>query len=174
MLVNWGPFGNFITSLVILNTLSMAMSHYKMDPVQAKYLREANAFFSIVFNIEMVLKLIALRKEYFYNSWNLLDMFIVLSADIGFLLQHFELSSGGGSSKAITILRAFRILRVVKLLQRLQSIKVIIDAVLNILPNISNVMSLFVLALFIYSCVGISLFAGVKMRGQGLDDKNNF
>ena len=101
-------------------------------------------------------------------------MFIVLSADIGFILQHTGLSSGGASSKAITILRAFRIMRVVKLLQRLQSIKVIIDAVINILPNISNVMSLFVLALFIYSCVGISLFAGIKMRGEGLDSKNNF
>lgn len=101
-------------------------------------------------------------------------MFIVLSADAGFLLQHFELTSGGASSKAITILRAFRILRVVKLLQKMQSIKVIIDAVINILPNISNVMSLFVLALFIYSCVGISLFAGIKIRGQGLDEKNNF
>ena len=54
-------------------------------------------------------------------------------------------------------------------------IKVIIDAVINILPNISNVMSLFVLALFIYSCVGISLFAGVKIRDDGfLDSKNNF
>ena len=70
----------------------MACQHYKMDPVQAAYLKQANAFFSIAFNIEMILKLIALQKEYFFNNWNLLDMFIVMSADIGFLLQHFELS----------------------------------------------------------------------------------
>jgi hypothetical protein len=57
-----------------------------MDPELAKILKNANNFFSIAFNIEMVLKLIAFRKEYFYNNWNLLDMFIVLSADIGFLL----------------------------------------------------------------------------------------
>ena len=57
-----------------------------MDPGFAKILKNANNFFSIAFNIEMVLKLIAIRKEYFYNNWNLLDMFIVLSADIGFLL----------------------------------------------------------------------------------------
>jgi hypothetical protein len=57
-----------------------------MDPELAKVLKNANNFFSIAFNIEMVLKLIAFRKEYFYNNWNLLDMFIVLSADIGFLL----------------------------------------------------------------------------------------
>ena len=57
-----------------------------MDPEFANILKNANNFFSIAFNIEMVLKLIAFRKEYFYNNWNLLDMFIVLSADIGFLL----------------------------------------------------------------------------------------
>jgi voltage-dependent calcium channel L type alpha-1D len=146
-----------------------------MDPDFAEKLSMGNAFFSFIFNVEMVLKLIALQGEYFRSSWNLLDMFIVVSADIGLLFTYFSAAQGGGaSSKAITILRAFRILRVVKLLQKMESIKVIIDAVINILPNITNVMSLFVLALFIYSCVGMSLFSVVRSRGEGLDKKNNF
>ena len=59
MLVNWNPFGNFITLLVILNTFGMACTSYQMDPELEKFLRNANNFFSIAFNVEMVLKLIA-------------------------------------------------------------------------------------------------------------------
>ena len=127
--------------------------------------------FSVIFNIEMFTKLLALRGGYFASSWNLLDMFIVLSADFGYIIKLAGLSDS--SSTAISILRAFRILRVVKLLQSLTSVKVIIDAVINILPNIANVMSLFMLAIFVYACIGISLFAKVK-DGDVINDKNNF
>ena len=46
-------------------------------------------------------------------------------------------------------------------------------AVLNILPSILNIMSLFLLALYIFACVGINLFSGTKRR-ENIDDKNNF
>jgi voltage-gated sodium channel len=110
--------------------------------------------------MEMFLKLIAVKGDYFNSNWNLFDMFIVLSADIGIVLDLMGLNKN--MSTAVTILRAFRILRIVKLLQKLDSIRVIIYAVLNILPSIANVMSLFILALFIFACVGINLFSGVK------------
>lgn len=73
-----------------------------------------NMVFSIIFNIEMFAKLLAFRFEYFASSWNILDFFIVLSANFGYLIKLFGVSNN--SSTAITILRAFRILRVVKLL----------------------------------------------------------
>ena len=79
-------FENFITSMVLLNTVTMAMVHYKMDPSLKDNLKIMNMFFNIVFNIEMILKLISLKGEYFYSNWNLFDMFIVISADFGILL----------------------------------------------------------------------------------------
>jgi hypothetical protein len=98
-------------------------------------------------------------------------MFIVISADVGIILDLMGLNKN--MSTAVTILRAFRILRIVKLLQKLDSIRVIIYAVINILPSIANVMSLFILALFIFACVGINLFSGVKYQ-ENIDEKNNF
>lgn len=58
-------FENFITSMVLLNTVTMAMVHYKMDPSLKDNLKIMNMFFNIVFNIEMILKLISLKGEYF-------------------------------------------------------------------------------------------------------------
>ena len=164
-------FDNFITSMVVLNTLCMAIIHYKMDSTMKFSLKILNYIFSMVFNMEMFLKLIALKGDYFTSNWNLFDMFIVISADVGIILDLMGLNKN--MSTAVTILRAFRILRIVKLLQKLDSIRVIIYAIINILPSIANVMSLFILALFIFACVGINLFSGVKYQ-ENIDEKNNF
>lgn len=131
----------------------------------------ANLYFSLVFNVEMFSKIYAFRKEYFESGWNLFDMFIVVSADIGLVLSAMGLEKS--FSTAVTILRAFRILRIVKLLQKYESIREIIMTVINILPSVSNIMCLFTLVLFIYACVGINLFSGTK-RNEDIDGKNNF
>lgn len=73
----------------------------------------------------------------------------------------------------LTILRAFRILRIVKVLQRFKSVRVILGAFVNIIPNITNVMALFVLILFIYACIGINLFSKVKAL-DNINSYNNF
>ena len=107
-------FDNFITSMVCLNTLCMAIIHYKMNPFMKYTLKIMNYVFSMVFNLEMFLKLIAIKGDYFNSNWNLFDMFIVVSADIGIVLDLMGLNKN--MSTAVTILRAFRILRIVKLL----------------------------------------------------------
>ena len=53
-------FDNFITTMVVLNTLCMAIIHYKMDPTMKFSLKILNYIFSMVFNMEMFLKLIAI------------------------------------------------------------------------------------------------------------------
>ena len=102
----------------------MAIVHYQMEPELEKGLTELNRFFSIVFNIEMFLKLIALKGDYFRSNWNLFDMFIVISSDVGIILDMIGMNKN--MSTAVTILRAFRILRIVRLLKTFDSIRVIV------------------------------------------------
>lgn len=64
----------------------------------------------------MILKLTAELQKYFMNSWNRLDFFIVVSADVGMLLDKYGSSSSGMIKEAITVFRVLRILRVAKLL----------------------------------------------------------
>ena len=49
----------------------------------------------------------------------------------------------------------------------------ILDTIINILPQISNVMSLIFLLFFIYAALGLNLFCQVGFT-EKLDDKNNF
>lgn len=83
------------------------------------------------------------------------------------------LGLGKSIGTGVTLLRAFRILRIVRILQRFKTVRVILGAVTNILPSISNVMALFGLILFIYACVGISLFAQVKPN-DSINEYNTF
>lgn len=96
---------------------------------------------------------------------------MVLITDIGLVLDVIGIQSSMGTG--LTILRAFRILRIVKVLQRFKSVRVILGAFLNIIPNITNVMALFVLILFIYACIGINLFSKVKAL-DNINSYNNF
>lgn len=52
----------------------------------------ANYVFAIIFNFEMIIKLCALSDQYFISSWNKFDMFIVITADFGILLDMLELN----------------------------------------------------------------------------------
>ena len=71
------------------------------------------------------------------------------------------------------IIRGFRIMRMFKLIRSSVHMRLILDTVFNILPQMSNVMQLMLLLFFIYSAMGINLFGGVMLQ-DNLDEKNNF
>ena len=117
-------FNNTILGIIALNTAVMASKSYPGNENLETVFAFLNKIFAIVFNFEMFIKLYALREEYFKISANLFDMFIVVSADLGTIVELLGLNSG--LSVAVTILRAFRILRIVRLLKRNKEIQVII------------------------------------------------
>ena len=120
----------------------------------------------------MILKLIGLGKLYFIYPWNNFDMAIVIATDIGLLFKFF-MTNAGSFSSAASVVRGFRIMRMFKLIRSSVHMRLILDTVFNIMPQISNVMSLIVLLFFIYAALGINLFSGVMLQ-EKLDSKNNF
>ena len=84
-------FENFIILVVTANTLSLAINSYQMTHLLGVILKYANYVFAIIFNLEMILKLIALGGQYFISSWNRFDMFIVMTADVGVILDLLNL-----------------------------------------------------------------------------------
>jgi len=148
-----------ITFFIILNTIVMAMRRYQMPESLEQFSENANLVFAFVFNAEMILKLIALGKTYFASSWNLFDMFIVIGTDFGLLLNLFDI--GGGFSTAASVIRGVRIMRMFRLIKSSVHVRLILDTILNILPQITNVMSLILLLFFIYAVLALNLFSGV-------------
>jgi len=119
----------------------------------------------------MFMKLIAMKGHYFVSMWNKFDMVIVIASDLGMLMKFFALNDS--FSSATSVFRGFRIMRIVKLIRSSVLIRLILDTVFNILPQVGNVMSLILLLCFIYAALGINLFSGIMLQ-KYLDDKNNF
>lgn len=64
-------------------------------------------------------------------------------------------------------------MRIFRLIRSAKNIKVILDTVVKLLPQITNIMLLIFLLFFIYAALGINLFSEVKFQ-QELNPKNNF
>jgi len=88
-------------------------------------------------------------------------MLVVIGTDAGFVLNLF--TSGSSFSTAATVVRAFRIMRIVRLVRKQENIKIILDTLFNIIPQITNFIALMFLLLFIYAALGINLFSTVKL-----------
>lgn len=170
-LVTHSYFDGLITFFIGMNTVAMAIKFDGMDEGFEKFLGDLNIFFAVVFNAEMILKLIALQLQYFDSAWNQFDCFVVIATDAGFVMA--ALNMGANFSTVATVIRALRIMRIIRLIRSQEDIKIILDTLQIILPQIRNFMTLMFLLLFIYAALGINQFGGV-VEGEFLTDKNNF
>jgi hypothetical protein len=148
----------------------MAMKYYLMPEKMDSILENFNYTFALVFNIEAIIKLLGLGPKYFNEQWNVFDFIVVWATNAGVIVSWV---SKVDVSSIASIVRAFRIMRIFVLVRSAKSIKVILDTVAKLLPQITNIMSLIMLLFFIYACLGINLFSGVISQ-EDITTKNNF
>ena len=102
-------FNIVIMILIMINSLFMSMEHYDMHPQFQYAINLGNSILTCLFAAEMVLKVFGLGvKGYVIDGFNDFDAIVVI---IGLL----EFANVG--SKAITVLRAFRLLRIFKIVR---------------------------------------------------------
>ena len=63
----------------------MASSHYMISDQFALTLEILNFTFTVIFAIEAIIKITALKKAYFKDNWNLFDFSIVVLAILIFV-----------------------------------------------------------------------------------------
>lgn len=122
-----------------------------------------NWFFTILFMIEAILKLIAYNKKYFRDRWNTFDFSILIGSIFGQLLKMLTPIDFGS---ATLVVRSFRIARVMKLFKGADSLKVIINTFTLTLPAMTNVGGLLALFVYIFSILGVFLFSEVLHSGE--------
>ena len=163
-------FDAFIFVCICLNTVVLATSWYGMDESIIKVLEVLNQIFTAIYSVEMFIKLIALGKAYFHDGWNVFDFMIVLSAWAGIVLfRVFNVNIGS----VTTVIRSFRIARVLKLIKTAKNLQQIFQTFILAIPELMNVGALLVLFLFLFSVLGVNLFAEVKIQ-DNMDRNANF
>ena len=109
----------------------MAIRFYDMTPTYSLTLDIFNYIFAFIFNVECVLKILALGKKYFETSWNRFDFIIVIGTDLGLLMTFIRIID---LSAAATVIRGIRIMRVFRIIKSANNIRIILDTLVNIIP----------------------------------------
>uniref|UniRef100_A0A8C8BKK2 Sodium channel protein n=1 Tax=Otus sunia TaxID=257818 RepID=A0A8C8BKK2_9STRI len=145
------PFTDFtITLCIVLNTLFMALEHYKMTKEFDHMLYIGNLVFTGIFTAEMIFKVIALDPYYYFQQgWNIFDSIIVILS-----LMELGLSSMGN----LSVLRSFRLLRVFKLAKSWPTLNTLIKIIGNSVGALGNLTLVLAIIVFIFAVVGMQLF----------------
>jgi len=109
--------------------------------------------FSAIFTVEAIIKIIALRKIYFKEMWNIFDFIVVIGTWLVQIVLKFDV--GIDLSILGTVLRTLRIGRIFRIVKRVQAISIIFETLMDALPAISSLGMLLGLLFFMYSIIGI-------------------
>jgi len=106
----------------------------------------------------MLLKLLGLGiKGYVIDKFNVFDAGIVIIGFFDIIVQYTGQKSGGGS--VTSAFRAFRLFRAFKIAKSWSQLQNILKTIANTIKDISNFSILLFLFIFIYSLLGMELFA---------------
>jgi len=148
-------YDNFVLVLVLLNTVTMAMSGF-VDTDQPPYSYISQTF-TIAFTLDLAIKVFAYGMSFFGDAMNLFDAVVVA-------ISMVEISTGTGANlsalRSIRILRAFRVLRITRLIRSLSYMRIVIGVVSSIINEFVYVFLLLFLFIFIYTLLGMQIFGG--------------
>nr|XP_026692353.1 sodium channel protein type 4 subunit alpha B-like isoform X2 [Ciona intestinalis] len=144
------PFTDLLITLCIaLNTLFMSLEQHPMEAWFAKILDNANVFFTIVFTVEMLMKIIGLSPyTYFNERWNVFDAVVVLFSLLELLLN---------STQGLSVFRAFRLMRILKLAKQWPTLNKLLRIIGKTLGQLWHLTLVLFLVLFIFAVVGMQL-----------------
>ena len=129
-----------------------------------------NYVFTGIYTIEFLIKIIAFKSAYFEEGWNVFDFLIVDAAAFGIIL---DVGFGIDIGFATTIVRSFRIARILKLVRFLKKLQKIVNTFVVAIPELVNVGGLLILFIYLYSVLGVFLFAHIKYS-DNLNEHANF
>ncbi|XP_028810174.1 voltage-dependent L-type calcium channel subunit alpha-1C isoform X5 [Denticeps clupeoides] len=190
--VNSTYFEYLMFTLILLNTICLAMQHHGQSQSFNKAMNILNMLFTGLFTVEMILKLIAFKpRGYFSDPWNVFDFLIVIGSIIDVILSEINpadssLSPHSSAVRAtglqntednarisITFFRLFRVMRLVKLLSRGEGIRTLLWTFIKSFQALPYVALLIVMLFFIYAVIGMQMFGKIALRDNSQINRNN-
>ena len=156
---SWTTAG--INICILFNCVFLAMEHYKMSDNIQLILKTGEVFFTIIFLLEMVLKIIGLKgiRNYLLVHedcfWNQFDCIIVCMTCLDLLLQ--EIANG---LIPLSLLRIFRLGRIMKMLRNIKDLMKIVYAIINSISAMLNLLLFVLLIIILFAILGMQLFGG--------------
>ena len=163
--VEWKYFENFITLIILANSVMLACADYGSrlhgdDYVSMRNLNIAvvDTAFSIIFLAECILKILSKgfcfhKNSYMRDIWSWLDLFVVIISVIGWL-------PGIDGNASLKSLRTFRILRPLRSINSMPRMKALIKILGATLKGMFNVFIFLGFVFSIFAIFGTHQFCG--------------
>ena len=166
-------FEYLIMSFILLSSFTMVFESPKAmeNQTTADALEAVDMVFTIIFALEMIMKLVAYGlyfeddDSYLKDPWNCMDGFIVVIGIVGKALS-------GANLEWVRALRTMRVLRPLRVISRVPELKVVVNALMNSLPGLGNVLMVSLLFWIIFGILGMQLFMGAFSRCSDEDIKS--
>ncbi len=140
-------FKNFIISMILLNGVILGLA--TSQPLMASYgelITLSDNIIIGIFAIEILLRIYVHRVSFFKDPWSLFDFFVVVISLVP-------------ANDGLSILRALRVLRLFRLLTVVPQMRVIIAALVKVIPGIGSISMVVLLFFYVFSIMATNLFA---------------
>jgi len=149
----YGLFKYLTITLAVINIVIVGLDRYPLDDTQANILDKANKVLTVLYLLEVGLRITAVSgHRYLQESFNKFE-FIVAVLCIVELIGVKEL-------EAVNILRVFRVMRYMKRDYTWDNFKVLITVVFQAFTYIIDYMILLGIYMYIFAVLGMKYFAG--------------
>lgn len=171
-------FDNVVLLFIALNCITLAMERPNIPPWSNEryFLGTANYVFTVVFAIEMLVKVVSTgmfygKDAYFTSGWNIMDGSLVMISIIDLLMGLLSESS----PRIFGILRVFRLLRSLRplrVINRAPGLKLVVQTLLSSLRPIGNIVLICCTFFIIFGILGVQLFKGTFFYCEGENIKH--
>lgn len=153
-----------VSICVVLNTIQMGLE--ADNPSWTRTWLICENFFTLVFFAEAVLKLRVLRKTYFHDRWNCLDVSLVVLSivDIGCSWIFGELGADLQVLSILRLARLCRLARVLRLVQTFEKLVVVINGVIDAMQSTLWVAIVLFLAIYMGAVFCVGFLGPARLR----------
>ncbi len=138
-------FRSFVMAAVVLNALVLGVATYaELPPPVLAWCSRLDAFFVVLFVLELLLKLFVLRLRFFTSAWNLFDLTVVVVSLV--------------AAGPFTVLRALRILRTLRLVSAVPAMRRVVEALVRAVPGIGAIVGVMIVVFYVSAVLTTSLY----------------
>ncbi|KIC47769.1 voltage-gated sodium channel [Tateyamaria sp. ANG-S1] len=137
---------NAILALIIFNAITLGIgTSQSVQASMGPLLLIIDRIVLTIFVIELLLKLYAYGLNFFRNSWNIFDLFVV---SVGLLPQTAGLSA----------LRGLRVIRALRLLSVIPQMRAVVQALLDALPGMGAVIVMISIVFYVFGVMATIMY----------------
>ena len=140
-------FRHFITFLIIFNGITLGMATSR--DIMSEYgvlIHTLDMVIIGIFTIEILLRIYVHKWTFFKDPWSLFDFFVVSISLIP-------------AGEALSVLRVLRVLRLFRLLTIVPQMRLIISAILSVIPGMASVSLVLLLFFYVFAIIATNLFS---------------